>query len=151
MARMHSRKKGKAGSTKPIKKTKSIWVRYSKEEVEQLILKLAKSGETKSNIGITLRDTYGVPDVRKLISKRIGLFLEEQKAEKELPDDLTDLIKREISIIKHIESHKQDETAKRGLHLTESKIRRLVKYYKRTNKLPAAWKYDREQAKLLIG
>ena len=53
--------------------------------------------------------------------------------------------------MEHQFSYMNEETAKRGLHLTESKIRRLVKYYKKTNKLPAAWKYDREQAKLLIG
>jgi small subunit ribosomal protein S15 len=34
--------------------------------------------------------------------------------------------------------------------LTESKIKRLVKYYRRTKKLPKDWRYDPEQAVLII-
>ena len=41
-------------------------------------------------------------------------------------------------------------TAKRGFQLTESKINRLVKYYKKTNKMPKDWKFDRAKAKLLV-
>ena len=150
MARMYSRKKGKSGSTRPLKTSQQSWVRYSAKEVEQLILKLAKSGYSKSMIGLIMRDTYGIPDLSTLLGKRLGEFLRESQLEKQLPDDLTDLIKKEINIAKHLEANKQDMTAKRGLQLTESKIRRLVKYYKRIGRLDAHWKYDREQAKLLI-
>ena len=45
---------------------------------------------------------------------------------------------------------KKDMTAKRGLILTESKIRRLIKYYHNTGRLPLDWKYTREGAKLLV-
>ena len=79
MARMHSRKKGKSGSKKPVKRTKKVWLRYSDKEVEQLIIKLSKQGNTQSKIGIILRDTYGVPDVRRVLNKRIGDIMEENK------------------------------------------------------------------------
>jgi len=62
---MHSRKHGKHGSTKPIKKRPS-WLMYDKEEIEQLILKLARDGMQNAQIGLVLRDQYGVPDVRAL-------------------------------------------------------------------------------------
>ena len=39
---------------------------------------------------------------------------------------------------------------RRGLLLTESKIKRLTKYYKRIGKLPADWTYSRENIKLLL-
>ena len=50
-----------------------------------------------------------------------------------------------------MEKNKKDYVAKRGLQLTESKIKRLTKYYKRVGKLPENWKYDREKVKLLVG
>ena len=40
---MYSGKKGKSGSKKPIKRTKKVWLRYSDEEVEQLIIKLMET------------------------------------------------------------------------------------------------------------
>src|SRR3989344_1794402 len=150
MARMYSGKKGKSGSKKPIKRTKKVWLRYSDEEVEQLIIKLAKQGYTQSRIGTILRDTYGVPDVRTILNKKIGKVLEENKLKPKLPEDLLNLIKKELNILKHLEINKKDMPARRGLLLTESKINRLVKYYKREGALGKDWVYNREQAKLLV-
>ena len=77
MARMHSRRKGKAGSKKPVKKVKPVWIRYTGKEIEQLVVKLSKSGKTPSEIGVVLRDTYGVPDVKTLTKKKICKILDE--------------------------------------------------------------------------
>lgn len=147
---MYSGKHGKAGSKKPIRASKPIWVRYSDKEVEQLILKLIKQGKSPSYIGIILRDTYGVPNVRDLLNKKLSKFLEENNILPKLPEDLTSLIKNEIKIVKHLNKNKHDMHAKRGLLLTESKIHRLAKYYKRVGRLPANWTYDRKQAEILI-
>ena len=150
MARMHSGKKGKAGSKKPIKKALPTWVRYTDKEIKLLIVKLAKEGKTPSHIGIILRDTYGIPDIRLITKQRVTKLLKEKEMQPELPEDLMALIKKNVKIVKHIEMNKQDETAKRGLHLTESKINRLVKYYKREGVLPADWSYNRDQAQITI-
>ena len=40
--------------------------------------------------------------------------------------------------------------AKRGLQLTENKINKLIKYYKREGILDKDWIYDRQKAKLLV-
>jgi small subunit ribosomal protein S15 len=151
MARMHSRAKGKAGSTKPVVLKKHVWLKYSKDEVEKLILKLNKSGKSKSEIGLILRDSYGIPDVRLLVDKKIGAVLDENKQTKQIPEDVIALIKREINLSKHLEKNHHDMSALRGIQLTESKINRLVKYYKTVGKLPKDWKYSREESKLLIG
>lgn len=151
MARMYSRRKGKSKSTRPVKKAKPAWLRYQQEEVEQLILKLAKSGKSQTETGVILRDSYGIPDVRVVLGKRMGGFLREQKVGKGLPEDLIALIRRDIFLMKHMEQHKKDMTAKRGMMLTESKIGRLVKYYKAEGVLPESWRYSREQAQLLVG
>jgi len=64
---------------------------------------------------------------------------------------LQNLIKRAVQIKKHLDSNKKDMVSKRGLQLTEAKIRRLAKYYKKTSKIDQTWKYDLERARLLVG
>jgi len=150
MARMHSRKHGKSGSKKRIKKVLPVWLRYKPKEAELLIAKLAKEGKNSSEIGVILRDTYGIPDVRVLCKKKISDILKEKKVGQELPDDLTALIIRSVAIRKHLEANRKDETAVRGLNLTESKIKRLTKYYKRSGKLASEWKFDPERAGLFM-
>ena len=150
MARMHSRAKGKSGSVKPIKKEKPIWVRYKPKEIEMLLLKLAKEGKTPSQIGITLRDVYGIPDIKTMLGKSVTQIMKEKNLLPELPEDLMALIRKSVLLRKHMESNRNDKTSLRGLQLTESKIKRIVKYYKNSGKLPEGWKYDPEKIKLVI-
>lgn len=150
MARMYSRRKGKSRSNKPAKKSMPSWMEYKPKEIELLIAKLAKEGKTSSQIGAILRDSYGVPDVKTLIGKKITDILKEKDMAPKLPEDLLALIKKAIALRKHFEENKQDMVSKRGLQLTESKIGRLVKYYKGIGKLPADWTYDYRSIKLQI-
>mgnify|MGYP006293433701 CR=1 FL=1 len=149
MARMHSRKHGKAGSNSPVNRTVPSWAR-SAEEVELLVSKLAKEGYTPSKIGLVLRDMYGVPTTKLVAEKKITTILKEKEQLQELPEDLTALIKRAINIRNHLEENKQDQTARRGLILTESKIKRLVKYYKGTGRIAQDWKYHPDRIKLFV-
>lgn len=150
MARMHSRARGKSGSKKPIKKSIPTWVRYKPKEVEMLIVKLAKEGNEASKIGALLRDIYGIPDSAMITSKSISMILKEKQLLKEIPEDLLALIRKSIMVRKHLDANKKDNTAKRGLQLTDSKINRLAKYYKKAKKLPKDWKYDHSKARLYI-
>ncbi len=143
---MYSRKRGKASSKKPIKKAVPIWTIYKPKEVELLIAKLAKEGKNSSEIGLILRDTYGIPDVRLLCKKKISEILKEKSILPELPDDIMALIRKSVSIRKHMGENFKDQTAKRGLNITESKIKKLVKFYKRNGKLASEWKFDPERA-----
>lgn len=150
MARMHSRKKGKSGSTKPSVKTVPTWVRYKPKEVELLVMKLAKEKHTASRIGIILRDLYGIPSVKALAKKTISQILAEKKMLPAIPDDLMALMKKSIMLKKHLEENKKDIVANRGYQLTDSKIKRLIKHYKKTRKLAEDWAYDPEKVRLLI-
>ena len=150
MARMHSRDKGKSGSTKPTKKTSPSWSQYKPKEIELLIVKYAKEGKAPSQIGMFLRDEYGIPDVKIVTGKSITKILSEKKLMGELPEDLLSLIRKAILIRKHLEENHKDQPGKRGLRLTESKIMRLAKYYKKSGRLPTTWKYDPEKVKLTI-
>ena len=150
MARMYARKKGKSGSTKPIEIKKPFWLNKKPKEIELVIVKLAKEGNTASKIGITLKDAYGIPDTKVLLNKSISQVLKDKGLEKEIPEDLMALIKKTIKIRSHMEENSQDKVAKRGLQINDSKINRLVKYYKKTNKLAEDWKFDPERAKMFI-
>jgi len=150
MARMHSGDKGKSGSTPPSSKQSPDWVEYKPSEVVQVIVELANTGMTASEIGMTLRDQYGVPSVKKLTSKTIEKILTENNLESDFPRDLLNLIKKSVTLQRHMEKYKKDMTSKRGYILTVSKIRRLTKYYSRKGKLPKDWRYTPEQAALLV-
>ena len=150
MARMYSRRKGKSASKRPIKKTQPTWLRYKEAEVELLITKLAKEGNAPSVIGLILRDTYGIPDVKPITGKSITATMKEKKLLGKLPEDLLALIKKAVMIKKHLEENRHDQTSKRGLTLTESKIKRLVKYYKRTGRIEETWKYDPDKMGLYL-
>ena len=142
---MHSRKRGTHGSKKPAKKTAPSWIRYKGKEVELLISKLAKDGKTTSQIGVLLRDTYGIPNVFASCGKSVSAILKEKKLVAGIPEDLTSMFKRYASVKKHLDTNKHDETAFRGLQLAESKINRLVKYYKRTGRISETWKFDADR------
>ncbi len=148
MARMHSRAKGKSGSRKPGKKAVPGWLKYTPKEVELLVVKYAKEEMKTSIIGLHLRDQYGIPSVKAITGKSVSQILKEKKLEPELPEDLMALIKKSVLLKKHLDVNKKDYSSKRGLQLTDSKIRRLVKHYKATKKLPQEWSYDPERFKM---
>ncbi len=150
MARMYSRAKGKSGSKKPVVKTRPDWIPYKEKELEMLIAKLSKEGQTPSQIGLHLRDSYGIPDTKTILGKTITQILAEKKLTKELPEDVLSLMSKAVSLAKHLKENRGDMTAKRGLQLTESKIGRLVKYYKTTGRIGADWKYTLEQASFYV-
>ena len=144
MARMHSRKHGKHGSKKPAKK-KLDWLGYDKDEGKNLVKKLEKEGKTSSEIGMILRDQYGIPDARSL-----GLRVSKVMQKKEITEDMYNLMKKVVNLHRHLQENKGDSKSKHGLELAESKIRRLGKYYSRKGRLPRDWKYSIEKAKLLV-
>jgi small subunit ribosomal protein S15 len=148
MGRMHSRAKGKSGSKKPFKKVVPGWLKYTAKEVELLVVKYAKEEMKTSIIGLHLRDQYGIPSVKGVTGKSISQILKEKKLEPELPEDLMALIRKSVLLTKHLDTNKKDYSSKRGLQLTNSKIKRLVKHYKATAKLPADWAYNPERFKM---
>uniref|UniRef100_A0A7J3ZK38 Small ribosomal subunit protein uS15 n=1 Tax=Fervidicoccus fontis TaxID=683846 RepID=A0A7J3ZK38_9CREN len=144
------KKKGKSHSTRPVRIGVPKWVKYEPEEVEDLVVELAKRGYPPSMIGIILRDQYGIPLVKPITGKTVTRILEERGLLPPIPEDLFNLIKRAVNLRRHLEEHPKDLHSKHGLIEIESKIRRLVKYYKRTGKLPLDWDYDPEKARLIV-
>ncbi|MFX0205835.1 MAG: 30S ribosomal protein S15 [Candidatus Hodarchaeota archaeon] len=145
MARMHARRKGKSGSKRPPWTSPPKWLTYSAEEVEKLVVEKAREGISSATIGLILRDSYGIPSVPRITNKSISQIMKEHDLYPKLPEDLLNLIRRASNLRKHLSEHKKDLHSKRGLQLQEAKVRRLVKYYKRTEVLPPDFKYDPKQ------
>ncbi|MFX1494928.1 MAG: 30S ribosomal protein S15 [Promethearchaeota archaeon] len=150
MARMHSRKRGRSGSKRPARLEKPVWVELSGEEVENEVVKLARKGLSKSRIGITLRDSYGVPLVKVVTGKSISEILEENEIEAPLPEDLSNLVKKALNIRKHLETNHKDLETKKGLNRIESKVYRLIRYYKKKGVLEPDFKYDPEKIRTIV-
>jgi small subunit ribosomal protein S15 len=150
MARMHARRRGKSCSVRPYRKQVPAWSNTDKAAIEKVILDLRKEGASSAKIGLVLRDRYGVPDVKLALGKRIGEILREHKVASEIPEDLRDLMMKALGLRKHLAENKKDLHNKRQLQLTESKVRRLVKYYTGSKKLPKEFVYKPDQAEILL-
>lgn len=150
MARMHTRKGGKSKSKKPIVASAPGWVEHSKEEIVDMIVKLAKEGHTTTEIGSTLKNKYGVPNVKLICGKRVAEIIEEKGIKIKYPDDLLALIKKAVNLRIHLKKNSKDVHNNTSLTRVESKIKRLVGYYKKANKLPEGWFYSPDDAALLV-
>jgi len=150
MSRMHSSRKGVSGSKKPLIDKNPSWVPQSAEEISETVVKLAGEGMTMAKIGLVMRDQYAVPNVRLATGKTIREILAEKNIKFEIPEDLQGLMKRAVSLSGHVKANKKDLHNLRGLQLIESRIRRLVKYYKREGVIPETWNYSLDTAALQV-
>ena len=138
-ARLYTSKRGRSGSTRPISKKTPSWCKYTNDEVEELVLKLAREGNSPSTIGVLLRDRYAVPLVRSITGKTVKQILAGQSTV--LPEDLAALVKKADDLRRHLEKNRKDYVNKRSLAMVESKIHRLVKYYRARRQLRPEWEY----------
>ena len=150
MARLHSRRKGKAGTKRPKSVTVAEWTPMKRAEIEEAILKMAREGVPPAKIGLILRDQNGVPNLRAQLGMSLREFLKKEKALGEYPEDLLNLIKKAVRMSGHIKASKNDTHNSVKLGHVESKIHRLVKYYSSKGMLPPGWRYEREKASLLV-
>jgi len=150
MARMHARRRGKSGSVRPYRREAPEWSTTDSAEIESIVIDLRKKEMSTAAIGTVLRDKYGVPSVKLATGKRIGDILKEHGMKPDIPEDLRNLITKALGMRKHLSENRKDIHNKRQLHLTEAKVRRLVKYYVRSGQLSEGWTYKPETAELLL-
>ncbi len=138
------------GSMKPVRDAAPEWVTLLPREVEAKVVEMGKEGIQPAVIGLRLRDQFGVPSVHEVTGKRVGQILAENKLAPKVPQDLTNLIRRAISLAEHLNANRGDLHNRRGLELIEARIRRLVRYHKQRGELEATFKYTRDGARLLV-
>ncbi|ELY52053.1 30S ribosomal protein S15 [Natronococcus jeotgali] len=153
MARMHTRRRGSSGSDKPTADEPPEWSDVDADDIEARVVELAEQGHDPSQIGLKLRDEgvtgTPVPDVKLATGKKITEILEENDAKADIPEDLRSLMQRAVRLREHIRENPQDYQNKRALQNTESKVRRLVDYY-RGDELEADFQYSYDVAVELL-
>lgn len=139
---MPKQEKGKSHGTRPVSKRAPSWCKYQSEEVEALIVKLAKEGNSASRIGTILRDQYSVPLSKPITGKRVLKIMKENKLAPAFPEDLASLLKKAESLALHLEKNRTDLYNRRALQLIEAKIHKLSRFYKKEGIVSASWKYE---------
>merc|ERR1712121_194834 len=150
MGRMHNPGKGISQSALPYRRSVPTWLKLSSDDVIEQIVKLAKKGLMPSQIGVILRDSHGVAQVRHVTGNKILRVLKAKGLAPELPEDLYHLIRKAVAIRKHLERNRKDTDCKFRLILVESRIHRLARYYKSKAVLPPNWKYESATASALV-
>merc|ERR1711934_426620 len=148
--RVHAPGKGISQSALPYRRSVPQWLKLTSDEVKDQIFKLAKKGLTPSQIGVILRDSHGVAQVRFITGNKILRILKGKGLAPDIPEDMYFLIKKAVSIRKHLERSRKDKDAKFRLILVESRIHRLARYYKTKSVLPPIWKYESSTASTLV-
>ena len=150
MGRLHSKGKGIARRCLPFRTRPPSWVQISVNDLVEQIIKLAKKGSTPSSIGVTLRDNYGIPQVKGVTGSKILRILKKNGLAPQIPEDLFMLIKKAVNVRKHLEKNRPDKDSKFRLILIEARIHRLARYYRKVKKLPPTWRYISKKADTLI-
>ncbi|KAI5926749.1 40S ribosomal protein S13 [Camillea tinctor] len=150
MGRLHSNGKGISSTAIPYSRTAPAWLKTSPAQVEEQICKLARKGASPSQIGVVLRDSHGIAQVRVVTGNKILRILKSNGLAPEIPEDLYALIKKAVSVRKHLERNRKDKDAKFRLILIESRIHRLARYYKSVGVLPPTWKYESATASTIV-
>jgi small subunit ribosomal protein S15 len=148
MGRLHTHNHGKAHSTRPMESKFSSWVKQDPKEIEELVIKYAKDGNTSSQIGIKLRDQHAIPLVKPIINKTISDILDQNDLKSEIPEDLNNIVTKAVGLQNHLKSNKNDRRNIRSLELIEAKVHRLSVYYKKIGRIPKNWKYKSVIAQL---
>lgn len=151
MARLYSKKHGRSKSRKPVKEAVRLPEGApSKEQLGELIEKYAKQGIAPALIGEKLKREHNAPYIKVILGESLTSFLKKKGLAGKMPADIFELMRKAVTMHDHLERNKQDVHCKTRLHRVESKIWRLTKYYTREGALPKGWKYDPQQAALLI-
>ena len=124
------------------------WFKYQPEEVESLVIKLAKEGNPPSIVGQILRDRHGIPLASQVVNRRLEKIITPELRAK-VPEDLEVLVRRATNMRRHLERNRKDYPNKRALALVESKIHRLAKFYPGNGRLPNDWEYKSIAASIL--
>lgn len=108
MGRLHSKGKGISSSSIPYSRTAPSWFKTNPDQVVDQICKLAKKGASPSQIGVILRDSQGVAQVKIVTGNKILRILKSNGLAPDVPEDLYMLIKK----VRPIEYHAHPFTRK---------------------------------------
>ncbi|KZP15740.1 hypothetical protein FIBSPDRAFT_832502 [Athelia psychrophila] len=130
MGRMHAPGKGISSSALPYRRAPPTWLKTTPDDVVEHIIKLARKGLTPSSIGVTLRDSHGIPQVRFVTGNKILRVLKSNGLAPSIPEDLWFLVKKAVAVRKHLEVNRKDKDSKFRLISPEHwTLKKLVKQW----------------------
>ncbi|MCW3994232.1 MAG: 30S ribosomal protein S15, partial [Candidatus Bathyarchaeota archaeon] len=100
---MGKTEKGRSHSIRPVSKRPPRWCKYTPEEVEAMVVKLAKEGHLPSKIGIILRDQHGIPLVKPIVGRTVTQILRDAGLAPSIPEDFGELLKKAARLHVHLE------------------------------------------------
>ncbi|MGC9309809.1 MAG: hypothetical protein ACP5D2_03900 [Candidatus Nanoarchaeia archaeon] len=104
---------------------KPVWVKMDEKQLKKIIAELSKTYPA-SQIGLILRDSYGIPTTR-LYGKKLKQYLKEQGIETN--EELESMEKKVNHLKKHIQNNITDKKAKHKLQKAQSRLNKLRKHY----------------------
>ena len=104
---------------------KPIWVKMEEPELKKVILELSKK-YSPSQVGIILRDQYGIPTT-KVFGKKMKSYLKELGIERN--EDLENATKKVDNLKEHLKNNITDRKAKHKLQHAQSRLNITKKYF----------------------
>lgn len=104
---------------------KPTWVKLKEPELKKIIAELAEKN-SPSQIGIILRDQYGIPTT-KIFGKKLKKYLDELGIKKN--EDLENAEKKVEKLKEHMKKNITDRHSKHKLQKAQSRLNITRKYY----------------------
>ncbi len=153
MAKMHSKKRGKSKSRKPVREEgapASGACKLSRDEIAELAAGYARQGMSQAMIGERLKEEHNVQYIKEATGSRLAKLLSEKGIKPGIPGDMLALMTKAVRVRRHLAANRQDVYSRVRLIRIESKLLRLSRYYRAKGVLPEAWRYDPQQAELIV-
>ena len=104
---------------------KPLWIKMKEPELKKVILELSEK-HSPSQIGLILRDQYGIPTT-KVFGKKLKAYLKELGIEKN--EDLENAEKKIDKMKEHLKNNITDRHAKHKLQHAQSRLNITKKYF----------------------
>ncbi|MCD4771430.1 30S ribosomal protein S15 [archaeon] len=104
---------------------KPTWVKMKEPELKKVILELSET-YAPSQIGLVLRDQYGIPTT-KVFGKKLKAYLKELGIERN--EDLENAEKKVDRMKEHLKNNITDRSAKHKLQHAQSRLNIIKKYF----------------------
>ena len=109
---------------------KPLWLKMSEEDLKKVIKELADKYQP-AQIGIILRDQYGVPST-KVYGKKLNAYLKELGMDSN--PDLENAQKKFDKITEHMKENVTDKRSKHKMQKAQTRLNILRKYFARKKK-----------------
>ena len=110
---------------------KPVWLKMKEEDVKKIIAEVAEKYKQPAQIGLVLRDQYGIPTT-KIYGKKLAKYLEELGIESS--KELENSEKKVGRMKEHLKKNITDRRSKHKLQKAQSRFNILKRYFGKKSK-----------------